>query len=69
MKLTLTNGTYLAACATCYFKALDGADIAAYLKEHGHIVTGHRDTGANGEAYTSEGFVVCSNGYTYLKRD
>lgn len=47
------------------FRTLDGSDVAAWLIRLGFKVTGHRDTGRNGEARTDCGIVLSTNGYCH----
>jgi len=44
---------------------LDGSGCREFLEAYGYTVASNRDTGRNGEAVTSCGLVLSTNGYIY----
>ena len=62
----MTNG-FLPNEISANFRSLDGSCVRAFLESQGYQVVSNRDTGRNGEATTSCGITVSTNGYVHNK--
>ena len=62
------RGGFLPSYGETCFRTLDGIDVARWLEAQGYDVASNRDTGRNGEAITTCGIVVSTNGYVHKKQ-